>query len=283
MEELKAEDVSGFVAGIYFWPQDPLSIVTVPNIKTKTEVLKLLAEENHRFSPERVEEVKNCKRIPWDVIKWARWVWSNAGIRTPKPDKYGLLGGNIEEFDIVTATKAGHQLEYPDYAFARECVEESGLVSVREEKGIRRPLFERVVQFWEDDYRNSEKEHEDHFFWLREADGVLNTRGVEEETDPPEIISLMSLYPGYDKNYTEDKKVFYPKHAKAVIVLLNRFVQEGKKEYKEPLAYLRETFNRPDKNRFRREPRMIMPERIPNMNLSDDELFKYYTTGTKSL
>lgn len=251
------------------------AVVVVWNIKTYTAAWKWI--DSHReiikVPQEKLDVWRTWRKLPRGRERWQggfrAFVLSHIG--DVKPDAYGLPGGKIEryEYDASDARRKIFETaidyedsgeHYSDYAFHRELVEETGVIAIRNKK----PLFERIIQFYEDDREHPEDmamEHRDYFFWVSEAIGELNKVGVEEETLAPEIVPIMSLRPSN----------FYKKHAHGLMATLDRLVNKyGKTEYRDALQYLRQTFQPCEK--LRREPRVNIPEM---KGLSDEDIFAY--------
>ena len=219
----------------------------------------------------------------------------------PKPDKYGLPWGKIEDHDkteserlrrlyqtktmqelIARGAKFGDtDIHYADIRFLYELVEETGYLAVRERLGddgekmylpdgetpIYDSLFERFAVFYKYDRidpNDQTIDHEIYFFWIKDAVGKLNEEGAQGETDPPEILPLKSLKSGRHGKAGN----FYPTHAHGIMMLLDKLIREqGKSEYIEALKYLQWEF--PPNNMLRREPHI----KEPNLNLPDNEMF----------
>src|SRR3989344_2609518 len=213
-------------------------------------------------------------------------------IRNLKHNAYGLPGGSIEKHEFkdgearrkLFQTISDYEISgdhYSDYAAHREFVEETGFTALRErpgpfgktvyttnEKGVEIPaydsLFERVIQFYEEDREHPGDptyQHEDFFFWVREVLGKMNDVGVEAETLAPEIVPIMSLNRGN----------FYKKHAHGLMATLDMLIREyGKTEYCEALEYLQRTF--PPSKKLSREPSIRIPELA---GLADKDMFAY--------
>ncbi len=252
--------MAGFVGGIYFNPKNVLQVLIVYNIKTWAAVWAYLETHENPFDPSEKSNI----RVRKEILQWVFQRFGKEGIRTPKPDKYSLIGGMILESEIKQ-----YPDDYFDYAFAREFVEESGLMVVREENGVRRSLFERVVEFYEEDRETPGKDYENFFFKVLSADGELQTTGVEDETTAPLFVSINLLNPGN----------FYPKHAEALIILLQRLVKENKLHrdiYQESLSRLQGIFA--PSRRLRSMPEV----RNPTLNLDNNDLWAKFT-GQKGI
>ena len=231
-----------------------------------------------RKTDAELEEMRSYRRLddrtaPFYNYHYQRFLyWLRQRIGDTKPDAFGLPGGKIEEYEynegdarkklFQTATDYVNGGEhYSDYALPREWVEETGLLAIRDKKA----LFERVIQFYEEDLQHIGDptwEHEDFFFWIRELIGQMNEVGVPEETLAPEIVPVMSLNRGN----------FYTKHSQGFMATLNMLIREhGKgKQYREALEYFQKTF--PPSKKLRREPRIRIPEMA---GLSEKEIFDY--------
>ena len=232
----------------------------------------------------------------------------------PKPNKYGLPWGKIEKFDkteserlrclyqtkamrelIASGTKFGDtDIHYADIRFLYELVEETGYLAVRERLGqagnkiylpdgvtpIYDSLFERLAIFYKFDRNNPDDQtidHEIYFFWVKEVIGKLNEEGAPGETDPPEILPIMSLTSGRHNRGKPGN--FYPTHAHGVMVLLDKLIREqGRTDYAEALKYLQWEFSM-NNNLLSKEPRI----KKPNLNLPDNEMFKDYFKDVKPL
>ena len=255
-------------------------LITVDwNIKTYTAVWKWIDHNKHlvKKTDAELREMRQYRRLddrsaPFYNYDYQRFLyWLRQRIGDTKPDAYGLPGGQIEQYEYVAgdarkklfktdADYVNSGEHYSDYAFHREFVEETGLIAIRDKKA----LFERVIQFYEEDREHPGDptyEHENYFFWVREVIGKMNEEGVPEETLAPEIVPIMSLNRGN----------FYKKHAHGLMATLNRLVNEyGQEKYREALQYLQKTF--PPSKKLRREPRIRIPEMA---GLSEKEIFEY--------
>ena len=223
----------------------------------------------------------------------------------PKPDKYGLPWGKIEDFDkteserirqlyqtktmrqlIANGAKFGDtDIHYADIRFLYELVEEAGYLAVRERKDefdntvylpdgvtpIYDSLFERLAVLYKYDRNDPDDQtidHEIYIFWIKDVVGKLNEEGATGETDPPEILPVMSLTSG---RHGKGPGNCYPTHAHGIMILLDKLIREqGRTDYIEALKYLQWEF--PPNKMLRREPHI----KKPNLNLPDNEMFKDY-------
>ena len=278
-----------------------LLTVVVWNIKTYATAWKWIDKNRHlvRKTDTELEEMRKYRRLddktaPFYNYHYQRFLyWLRQRIGDTKPDAYGLPGGKIEEYEYAegdarkklfqTATDYVNGGEhYSDYAFHRELVEETGFTALLErkndagniiyrtnEKGIEIPvydsLFERVIQFYEEDREHPGDptyQHEDFFFWVREVIGKMRKTGVEEETLAPEVVPIKSL----------NRSCAYKKHMHGLMATLNMLIREhGKgKQYREALEYLQKTF--PPSKKLSREPSIRTPELT---GLADKDMFAY--------
>ncbi len=229
----------GMAAGIYFQSEKPLNLLVVPNVKTETAIAEFLRENQHPSFRDRQER-----------NRWVRTEWERLGIKSPKPDKLGLPGGEIWDFEVALYPK-----EYAEVAAGREIAEETG----KAPKAMRLigsgPLFQPDRDGMTGGYEN-------HFFLVLEAEGNLNTKGYPGETGPPLFKSVTELQPWN----------FYPKHAVPLIKVITEFVEAGRTEYIPVLEHLQKAFagkmpelrEKPD---FRPTPPSL-PE-----NMTAEELF----------
>ncbi len=254
-----------------------------PHLELVKERLRNCPEEEKEA---RIAEMSARRHFP----NWITKLAYPAGMYwAPKPDMYGLPFGKIEQFDHDESAKAmfyssakmkelfesGTEYgapgeHYSDYALAREFVEETGLVAVRKKTNagghaVCEPLFERLVRFYQydrNDPDNQTVDHEVFFFEIKYPDGELNTVGVPEETEPPEILPILSLNPGN----------FYNKHAHGLMYLLRKFVRDfGWVKYDEPLKHLETTF--PPCPMLRQAPSVVMP----SFDLPDEKMWDEFT------
>jgi len=283
--------MAGMVLGIHF--PDPRRIALVPNIKFQTEAIKYLQNHRGKFKKEvslvdlnkEVGELQNRRRvsphmiyIPPKIWHWVRARWQEENIN-PKHDHYGLPAGKIDQIWIDQ-----YPNDYFDYAMAAEFVEETERIIVRsitksDGEIVRVSLFKRLMLLLSKNRETGDFDYEHYFFHIEEADGNWATKGFPEETGPPEIVPITSLFPPNYKNtegqWPEGGIDLYPKHGFGVKFCLRELVREGKTEYQPALEHIEKFFPREAK-----DVGLIQElEAKPTLNLSDEELWRHFTQG----
>ncbi|MEK7560044.1 MAG: NUDIX hydrolase [Patescibacteria group bacterium] len=276
--------MAGSVYGMYL-PTDE-TIAVAPNIKRKIAILKCLKE--NRFEKdfpflsrtienlESVMKKRGLKQVPLVYSSWVFEKWRKERVYPPKIDVYGLPGGEIDEYEIQN-----YPTDYFDYALPREFAEETGLSPIikdgKDEKGrtIYKNLFRRSSLLWAKDNREENgKTYENYFFHVFGIDPTskLNTEGVEEETEAPEIVQISKL--------GTEEFPFYPKHAIGLKILLRQLLEAGQAEYEPALKHIEEKYP------WTPEQRGLSFEKLdpePTIVLTDDEAWIKAVNGVKKI
>lgn len=253
-------------------------------------------EENKEKTLEGMLRKRHMPKFLLEMVfpeaNYGEWVETKDGVYfdrfyyAPKPDRYGLPWGKIEEFDHTESTRLNalfHSpkikkllengadfgdtlIHYADLRALYELLEETGLNAVRirsdnegntlylpdGETPIGDSLIERLTHLYQYDrlhLADKTIDHEVFFFWVKEAIGELNKEGAAGETEAPEILPILSLTP----------RNFYKKHAYGIMILLDKLIKEhGRAEYTEPLLYLQHTFGQC--NLLRKDPAITVPD-----------------------
>lgn len=278
--------MAGMVLGIHF--PDPQHIAVVFNIKQKTEALKYVERNEIDFKKENpyvdfqavVSKLKNSRRIPPQMWKWLWPRWQKESI-DPKHDHYGLPAGKMEQY-----WRDKYPNDYFDYDMAEEFVEETGKKIVREiktnnDKIIRISLFKRVIMLYEKDRENEKVDYENHFFHILEADGEWNKEGCPEETEAPEIVPIIKLFPPKFRPWPLNGIDFYPKHALGLKICLRQLMREqSKEEYLPALKHIEKFFPREAKDVGLFEE---IKDTEPTFDLTDEEVWLRATQGIKKI
>lgn len=237
--------MAGSVFGVFTWPEDPLKIVVVPNIKRdvwQAEFRKLADQ----ILVENNEQEGNFR--DWKTFqKYVSLELEKRGIRVShiaKKNKLGLPGGEIHQFELDNYPK---HLAYAAFAIAREYSEETRLIISRpilDEFGKQKvdedgypaseDLFEHVLMLPSPDHNDKTRVYENHFFLVRGVFGdlVLNPDGVVEETGAAELYDITEL----------TLSMCYPKHTYGVAACLEKLIEEGRTEYIGALNHLKAEF-----------------------------------------
>ncbi len=258
--------MDGMSSGIFF--PDPRHILVVPNIKTRHAILKYLKDNRHDLA-EQIKLWERRKFIPKDVVQEVFARFEKERIHRPKPDKFGLPGGEIDQYELDFYPE-----NTPSYTLPREIVEETGynpveIIDKGNGESERIALFEKIICLYSPNKKEeSGKTYETHFFLINRVIGEMNKMGVDGETDAPQIVEIASLHPGN----------FYPKHALGVKYALRKLIREGKTEYQEIFDHFEKVFSMPLPGLS--ETR-IPPD--PKVDLSDDELWEQVMASTKKI
>ncbi|MDO8522718.1 MAG: hypothetical protein Q7S12_00315 [bacterium] len=291
--------VAGGLLNVWDRQKNAFELREVPNHRNLVMRTLRASEEN---KAKTLDEMLQKRRMPKFLLNmifpeanYSEWVETKNGVYydrfyyAPKPDRYGLPWGKIEEFDhkesdrinsffespkIKELLKNGSDfgdtlIHYADLRALYELLEETGLNALRirtDSEGntlylpdnktpISDALFERLAHLFQYDRLDKEKavDHEVFFFWIKEVIGKINEVGAEGETEAPEILPIMAL----------TTRNFYKKHAYGIMILLDKLIKEyGEIEHSEPLLYLQQTFGHCDM--LRKDPAITIP------NLSSD-------------
>lgn len=284
--------MAGMVLGIHF--PSPTTIVNLDNTKFRTAVMKYCKKNSRAFEKDNpgvnLEEIltkwEQTRRtppypcVPQPIWHWIRPRWEHEGVY-PKKDHYGLPAGKIDQFWIDKQPN-----DYFDYAMAAEFVEETERVIVREiinddgEVVDRVSLFKRLALLLCKNRETGNYDFEHYFFHILEADGQWGTKGYPEETEPPEIVQITSLFPPDYRNkegeWPKGGIDLYPKHGFGVKLCLRELVRnQGKEEYLPALEHIEKFFPREAKDVGLIEEL----ESEPTLNLSDEEIWEHFTKG----
>jgi len=249
--------MAGSVFGIFLWPDDPMKLVVVPNIKRdvwKAEFNRIAAELL-RENGEYIDNFRDFKAL----YKYVSLELQKRGTtisRMAKKNSLGLPGGEINQDEIDSYP---NDEAYAAFALAREYSEETGLVIARaimdpadplkqklDKNGypLSEDLFENVLMLSEPERNDKTKVYENYFFRVRGvfpdpkktlAEILAEHPGVEEETGPPELWNITELTPA----------CFYPKHAWGVKAVLEKLIAEGHSEYVGAVNHLQTEYERP--------------------------------------
>lgn len=283
--------MAGMVLGIHF--PSPMTIVVLDNLKFKTAIIKYCRKYNKAFKKDDpnadLEEIltkwENTRRtppylcIPQSIWRWIQPEWQEKGI-DPKKDHYGLPAGKIDQHWIDRQPN-----DYFDYAMAAEFVEETERIIVREVKNRdgnieRISLFKRLVLLRSRNRETNDYDFEHYFFHVLEADGEWGQKGYPEETEPPEIVQITSLFPpdyrNKERKWPEGGIDLYPKHGFGVKICLRELVyNQNKEEYRPALEHIEKFFRREAK-----DVGLIQElETEPTLDLNDDEMWEHFTRG----
>ncbi len=290
--------MAGMVMGVYFHPEDPLKFLSVWNIKTETAIKEFLTKNKFPYADIDIE--KDWQR----AAKWVKIQWREKGIRTPKSDAYGLIGGMLENFDFLeSANKLGEKkiiwepiwdmeqnryvpMRDVDFAFNREFGEEGGqawkVIKETDDAICYKPLFSRVLVRRTADTHTIGKEafmaYENFLYIVNEVVAV-NESGVPGETRAPEFLSIFDLSPELNYHKRPAGKVpFYRKHGSVLMLLLQKLIRDGKADYQEALAYLQKTFPQVE---LHKEGLAYTPGEIEAA--TGDDLWEKFTKGIQKL
>jgi len=226
---------NGYSGAIIIPKDQPLCLGTAWSIKKRTAALGVLKKGNPFGLTEgdllsiesrkilRTDEIK--KNLTWgEALKWAEKFFPRT-----KEDAYGFIGGSFDPIDFTKANADGR----PN-AFARRCLYRELEEEFTAKGSASKFSTEHLFTVFMKDHANRERVYEENYYLLNNFEGELKKEGAPGETEPPEVIPLISLYP--EKVYKKTAFILR-------LFLLNMVEVRGLREYVAPLRHIYRVFD----------------------------------------